>query len=281
MHPATLIKTVLAGAILFFGITVLFGSFYQVSDYERVVLTRNGAVVGTVGPGLHFKLPIIDDANYFSLRDNVKDHKNLEAYTRDQQTATITNISVNYRIHEGDIEEIYRRFGSTENMVSQLVSKRIGETLEQVFGQYNAERAVVERTKLGQEFTAAIRQVNGPIEITSVQIENFSFPDEYEHNINQRMAAEVKAKQAEEQAKATITDAKAEAEARLLKAKAEADAIRLAGEAEAHAMREQGEALRQFPDLVKLTAAKTWNGILPATMVPNGAVPFVEVPAGR
>ncbi|MFD2260767.1 hypothetical protein [Chelativorans composti] len=39
--------------------------------------------------------------------------------------------------------------------------------------------------------------------------------------------------------------------------------------------------LRQFPDLVKLTAAKTWNGILPATMVPNGAVPFVEVPAGR
>lgn len=275
------IKGILAVVIAFLGLTIFFGSWYQVSDYERVVLTRNGAVVGTVGPGLHFKLPIIDEAHYFSLRDNVKDHKNLEAYTRDQQTATITNISVNYRIHEGDIEEIYRRFGSTENMVSQLVSKRIGETLEQVFGQYNAERAVVERTKLGQEFTAAIRQVNGPIEITSVQIENFSFPDEYEHNINQRMAAEVKAKQAEEQAKATITDAKAEAEARLLKAKAEADAIRLAGEAEAHAMREQGEALRQFPDLVKLTAAKTWNGILPATMVPNGAVPFVEVPAGR
>lgn len=275
MNPFKLIVGAIVGIL---ALSIVGGSFYQVSDYERVVLTRNGAVIGTQGPGLHFKMPFIDGANYFSLRDNVKDHPNLQAYTRDQQTATVTNVSVNYRILEGDIETIYRRYGSVENMFTQLVSRRVGETLEQTFGQYNAERAVQERTKLGIEFASAIKQVNGPIEITSVQIENFDFPEEYEKNINERMAAEVDALKAEQQAKKTVTEAIADANAVREAAQAAAEATRLAGEAEAHAIREKGAALRDNPSLVTLIAAERWTGHLPTTMVPGSAVPFVNIP---
>lgn len=275
MNPFKLIVGAIVGIL---ALSIVGGSFYQVSDYERVVLTRNGAVIGTQGPGLHFKMPFIDGANYFSLRDNVKDHPNLQAYTRDQQTATITNVSVNYRILEGDIETIYRRYGSVENMFTQLVSRRVGETLEQTFGQYNAERAVQERTKLGIEFASAIKQVNGPIEITSVQIENFDFPEEYEKNINERMAAEVDALKAEQQAKKTVTEAIADANAVREAAQAAAEATRLAGDAEAHAIREKGAALRDNPSLVTLIAAERWTGHLPTTMVPGSAVPFVNIP---
>jgi len=51
----------------------------------------------------------------------------------------------------------------------------------------------------------------------------------------------------------------------------------LAQRAEADAIRAKGAALRDNPTLIALTSAERWNGILPTTMVPGGAVPFVNV----
>lgn len=61
------------------------------------------------------------------------------------------------------------------------------------------------------------------------------------------------------------------------KAKADAEKVRLAGEAEAAAIRAKGEALKENRQLVELTAAEKWNGVLPSTMTPNGALPFVKI----
>jgi hypothetical protein len=36
----------------------------------------------------------------------------------------------------------------------------------------------------------------------------------------------------------------------------------------------------QFTDM-KLTKAERWNGVLPTTMVPGSAVPFIEVSPGK
>ena len=49
------------------------------------------------------------------------------------------------------------------------------------------------------------------------------------------------------------------------------------GEAEAEAIRARGAALRDNPDMIKLIQAERWNGILPTTMVPGAALPFVNV----
>ena len=75
--------------------------------------------------------------------------------------------------------------------------------------------------------------------------------------------------------------AKAQAEIKVVQANAEAAAITARGNAEASAIKARGEALRQSPELVALTAAEKWNGVLPTTMVPGGAVPFVAVPTNR
>jgi len=37
------------------------------------------------------------------------------------------------------------------------------------------------------------------------------------------------------------------------------------------------EALKENRQLVELTAAEKWNGVLPTTMTPSGSVPFVKV----
>src|SRR5688572_26845066 len=49
----------IAGAI---GVLLLFSSFYTVEPSEEAVILRFGRYVSTEPPGLHFKLPLVDQA---------------------------------------------------------------------------------------------------------------------------------------------------------------------------------------------------------------------------
>jgi hypothetical protein len=53
--------------------------------------------------------------------------------------------------------------------------------------------------------------------------------------------------------------------------------IRLTGEAEAAAIGARAKALGSNPNLGKPVQAERWNRVLPTTMVPGSAVPFVSV----
>ena len=55
------------------------------------------------------------------------------------------------------------------------------------------------------------------------------------------------------------------------------EALMEEAKAEAEAIRARGAALRDNPDMIKLIQAERWNGILPTTMVPGAALPFVNV----
>ena len=61
------------------------------------------------------------------------------------------------------------------------------------------------------------------------------------------------------------------------KRKAQAEATTLRGNAEASAIKAKGEALAANPNLVALIQARRWNGVLPTTLVPGSAVPFLNV----
>lgn len=279
MRPISL---ALGAFLALFVLSTALGSFYQIDEGERGVIITNGKVTGTVGAGLHWKMPFITAVETISLRDGVLAFDNLEAYTSDKQTATITRVSVNYRIVPAAAAEIYTRYGSSEAVVEQLLTRRVGKALEETFGHYNADSAVRDRTKLGADFASLIKVVDGPIEVISVQIENFSFSDEYESNIAKRMAEEVKvdrlkqeALQAEQLAKIAVTNAQAKADSQVATATANATAVRLQGDAEADAIRAKAAALRDNAGLIELTKAERWNGVLPTTMLPNTAVPFL------
>ena len=57
--------------------------------------------------------------------------------------------------------------------------------------------------------------------------------------------------------------------------------MKAARRTQAQAIKARAEALQSNPNLVALTAVEKWNGILPTTMVPGSAVPFVNVPTNR
>ena len=270
--------------IIIFGPVFVGGSFYTVDQGERGVILRNGAVVGTAEPGLGFKLPVIDKVVKISVQNRSQVYDKVNTYSRDQQPADIT-LSVSYHLPADQVAKIYAEYGGESGIVNRLIDRRVYEQVKNVFGQFNAVTAIQERARLNAETETAIRKsVQGPVIIDSVQIENIDFSDAYEQSIENRMLAEVEvqkirqnAEREKVQAQITVTQANARADAVRAEAQANADAVRLAGNAEADAIRAKGAALRDNPSLINLTAAEKWNGQLPTSMVPGGALPFIGV----
>jgi regulator of protease activity HflC (stomatin/prohibitin superfamily) len=264
---------VLGGIVVLFGVL---GSYYTVDQGERAVLLRWGQAVGVEGPGLHFKLPYIEDVVKLSVREQKEDFKT-QAYSQDQQPATV-QVSVNYRLTEDEVLNVYTRYGV--DYPSILIDTQLPQRLKEVFGIFSAQNMIQDRTKLGLEVERSLEHAldGRGIHIVSVQVEDVAFSDVYETAVENRMKSIVLQYQAEAEKQKRITNADAAAYEVKAAADAQAHAIEVQGNAQATAIKARADALRSNPDLVSLTAAEKWNGILPTTMVPGGAVPFLQLP---
>lgn len=278
---AGIVAAVIAGLL---AMTVFFGSWYTIDQGERGVILRNGAITGVAQPGLGFKLPMIDTVRDFSVQTHIQTYDKLHAYSFDQQPAEI-KLSVNFRLRPEKVAEIYETFGTAENVVARAISPAVNQKTKIVFGHFTAVKAIQDRARLNAEVAAAIQEgVDGPVVVESVQIENIDFSKAYEASIEQRMLAEVEvqrirqnAEREKVNAEITVTQATAKANAVRQEAMAQAEAITLRGDAEARAIKARGDALRENPGLVALTQAERWDGKLPSTMIPGGAVPMLNM----
>jgi len=279
-NPVKLIPIV----IIIFIITVIYGSWYTVDQGERGVHLRNGKIIGTAVAGLGFKIPIIDTVVKISTQTHTTSYQSLQAYSRDQQPATI-RASVTFSVPPDHVEEVYANFKSVDAMISRLVDRQVPTQVENIFGKYTAISVVQERIKFGIDVTDAItKSIVGPIVINSVQIENIDFSSAYEKSVEDRMRAEVEVQTQKQNlekervsAQIAVTKAQAEADSQLARAKAEAESIRIKGDAEASAIKSRAEALAQNQNLIELTKAEKWDGQLPTTMVPNSTLPFLDM----
>lgn len=278
-NPLLKLSVIALALIIFF---LAIGGWFQIAEGERGVVTRYGKIVRVAEPGLGFKAPLLDSVKKISIQDHVEVYPNLEAYSRDQQPATIT-ISVSYRLLSDQVENIYRTYSTQRGVIDRLITRKVLEETKTVFGLFNAESSIRERGRLNAEVREAIQKsVDGPVLVLGVQIEDISFSNAYERSVEERMLAEVAVQREKQnlerekvQADIVRTQAAADADKVRLAAQAEADAIRLRGEAEAAAITARTKALGSNPHLVELVKAERWDGKLPTTMLPNGAVPFI------
>lgn len=283
MNPMLNLKSIAGGLLAVLLLIVLMGSWYTVNETERGVLLRNGALVGVVEPGLSFKIPLIETVKRISVQSNATTYQGLQAYSKDQQTATL-NVSVSWHVVPAEVGKVYMQYQDLDGLVSRLISRQVPTQVENVFGQYNAVSAVQNRGKFVADVTKAIRDsVTGPVVIDGVQVENIDFSDDYERSIALRMKAEVEVKTREQmlateqvEAQIVVTRAQADADSKVAQAKADAEATRLRGSAEADAIKAKTLALSSNPMLIELTKAERWDGKLPTTVLPNGTLPFID-----
>ena len=232
---------------------------------------------------MSFKIPLIETVKRISVQSNATTYQGLQAYSKDQQTATL-NVSVSWHVVPAEVGKVYMQYQDLDGLVSRLISRQVPTQVENVFGQYNAVSAVQNRGKFVADVTKAIRDsVTGPVVIDGVQVENIDFSDDYERSIALRMKAEVEVKTREQmlateqvEAQIVVTRAQAEADSKVAQAKADAEATRLRGSAEADAIKAKTLALSSNPMLIELTKAERWDGKLPTTVLPNGTLPFID-----
>lgn len=239
------------------------------------LLVLIGAVIGSAEPGLGFKTPWVEDIVTISVQSHKRSYPGeggiFEAYSRDQQSAEL-KLSVLYHIPPDQVGTVYSQYSGAEGVVSRLLDPHVYEKVKTVFGQFNASTAIQDRARLNAEVTSAIQEsVKGPIFVESVQVEDIAFDQTYEDAIRARMQAEVEVQKLKQNAERE----KVQAEIFVTQANAKADGVR--AEAEAKAINARGKALRDNPSLVSLVQAERWDGKLPSSMIPGGAIPFLNL----
>ena len=246
-----------------------------------------GEVSKIADPGLHFKWPYVDRVVRIPTRTTTGTLKDIFGYSSDQQPAQIS-LSVTFAINDDGVEALYTQFGKIDKLYDLVVVPIVTQEIKTVFGQFTAIRSVQHREELNNKTRDAIVNALAKypyLRIESVQIENVDFSDAYEQTIEDRMKAEVEVERYKQnlereriEAQIAATRAQGQADAQIKAAEAEAKAIELRSKAEAASINTKGEALRQNPEIIRLMQIERWNGILPQTMLPNSAVPMLELP---
>ncbi|EJG5415723.1 prohibitin family protein [Salmonella enterica] len=273
------------------GLSTLFGSWYTIDQTERGVVLRNGKIVDVAEPGLHIKWPFIESVEKISTQVHKASYKQVTAYSKDQQPATIT-ISVNYAVPPSNVAEVYASSKDLDSLVARILDPQVPEKAENTFGQFTAVSVVQQRADFVKAFTenvrSALKDVKSPLFIESVNVENIDFSAAYEASVEKQMQAEVaintrRQNLETEKVNADIerTRAQGVADGKLAEAKAAADAIKLRGDAEAAALEAKARAIANNPQLVAMMAVEKWDGVLPKQQVPGSSVPFLNLSPTR
>lgn len=255
-------KIVFHLVILFIAIIVIFGSFGTVSAGNVGVETRFSKVIGTVQPGLFFKVPFVENVTQMDVQTQ-KDQTDATAASNDLQSVTAT-VAVNYHVEPQDASTIFSNIGA--EYADRVISPAIQESVKSVTANYTAEQLITQREKVREDIITLLTdklQKYG-VQTDSLNIVDFKFSDTF----NTAIEAKVTAQQNALAAQNKLAQVQFEAQQTIAKAKGDAEAIQI----QTQAINSQGGA-----DYVQLQAIKQWDGRLPTQMVPGATVPFLNL----
>ena len=260
------------------GLVLIFGSFGTIGAGERGVKTRTGAVVGTVQPGLYFKAPLIEGVHSMDIKtrtinydksgdngDNKVTDTNLFGASKDLQDVTI-GVVVTYHIDPTKVVDIFSQYSSVENYESNVIEPIVRQTVKSAASQFTAEELVTKRSEFSDKVTAGL---SNQFADKNAVLQNFSVTNfQFSADFTKAIESKVTAVQNAEAARNKLEQIKFEAQQTIETAKATAEAQRISSAS----LAAQGGA-----DYVQLKAIEKWNGVLPASIVPGSAVPFINL----
>ncbi|MCG6191301.1 MULTISPECIES: protease modulator HflC [Maribellus] len=149
-------KIVLVAAIIIAGIIVLSQSLYIVNETQQVVVTQFGRPVGNAvtEPGLKFKTPFVQKANYFEKRYMEWDGDPNQIPTKEKKFIFVDSYA---RWHITDPLQFYKRLTNERGAQSRLDDIIDGETRDQVASHSLEE--VVRNTNRQADTTAKISDI--------------------------------------------------------------------------------------------------------------------------
>lgn len=227
-------------------------SLFVVDQTEKAILLQLGKPVGeTYGPGLHIKMPLVQNVIYFDSRILDYDARPEEILTEDKKTMVVDHYS-KWRI--ADPLQFYRRARTIPGAQARL-DDIIAAAVREALGRYSLIDLVAHKRQeiMNQVNDEAQKQAKPyGIDVLDVRIKRTDLPAENARAIYGRMKAE-RERQAKQyrsegrEAAARIT-AQADKERTVILAEAQKNAEITRGEGDAKAVKIYAKALNKSPE---------------------------------
>jgi membrane protease subunit HflC len=242
------------GALILLGIAalILFAAVFVVQQTQYAMVLRFGAVQADIrDPGLHFKLPLIDNVIYFDKRVLDLDLPVQTVLSADRQNLEV-DAFVRYRIVDP-----LRFFQAANNiaLANQRLASFTNSSMRNVLA--NASRDAIVRTDRPRLMNRIQEDVNRQaqslgIELIDLRLTRVDLPAANSQAVYQRMRTEREREAADLRAngqqQAQTIRARAERDAIVIRADANRQAETLRGQGDAEKNRILAEAFAQDPD---------------------------------
>jgi membrane protease subunit HflC len=238
---------------------LLSNSLYVIKETERGVLLQFGEVVNpNIEPGLHIKIPFVNNVRKFDGRILTVDSTPERFFTQEKK-ALIVDSYAKFKV--SDTEKFYTATNGEESRAMTLLAQRINNGLRNQVAIRTIQEVVSgERDELMQALTeelTVVAQEGLGVEVIDVRVKQIDLPPDVSESVYQRMNAE-REKEAREhrsqgQELAEGIQAAADREVTVLKANAYRDSELIRGEGDATATGIYAEAFNVDPEFYSFT----------------------------
>tara|TARA_R110002049_G_scaffold40192_4_gene122689 strand:+ start:987 stop:1886 length:900 start_codon:yes stop_codon:yes gene_type:complete len=240
-------------------VLLLSNSLYVIKETERGVLLQFGEVVNpNLKPGLHFKIPFVNNVRKFDGRVLTVD-SNPERFFTQEKKALIVDSYAKFKV--ADTEKFYTATNGEESRAMSLLSQRINDGLRNQVAVRTIQEVVSgERDELMEDLTeelTVVAQEGLGVEVVDVRVKQIDLPPDVSESVYRRMNAE-REKEAREhrsqgQELAEGIRAAADREVTVLKANAYRDSELIRGEGDATATAIYADAFSADPEFYAFT----------------------------
>lgn len=218
------------------------GAVYQVQESQVALRLQFGRVIEEgIQPGLHFKLPVVQDVMRFDRRILTLDSRP-ERYLTFEKKDVNVDFFVKWRI--SDVRRYYQSTGGNEDNARERLRPIVTETIRNEIAQRTLQAVVAgERANLAQRFIEVSNRgaESLGVEVVDVRIKRIDLPEDSQviESVFNRMRAErlrvANELRAEGQEVLQSITSEADRAVTVLLADAERDAQRMRGEGDARA----------------------------------------------
>ena len=184
-------KGFLAIAAIVVGAFVLLSAFFIVQQEQLALRLQLGEIKDSdYEPGLHFKVPLIQNIVYFDKRIQTLDAQPQRFLTIEKKFVVVDSF-IKWRI--ASVAQFYRSTRGNIASASRLLADRINAALRDEFGKrtvqevISGERTAIMKTiaKEGDDLSSDLG-----VEIVDVRVKQIDFPDDISDSIYERMRTE-------------------------------------------------------------------------------------------
>ena len=240
--------------LAFIGALLVLGSqcFFVVQQSQKALILQLGEPMrGIFTPGLHLKLPFIQNVVYFDARILAYESSKADTLTSDKKTIVLDNYA---RWKIVDPLLFYQSVRTTDNARARLVDIIYSQLRTQV-GRYTMTEVVsTKRSEIMKIVTQRCSEQAKAygIEVVDVRIKRTDLPPQNQQAIFGRMQAErerqAKQYRSEGQEEALKIKSTADRERTIILAGAQRDALSRQGEGDAQAVDIFAQSLSQYPE---------------------------------